>query len=68
MTCNGCIYDADGRCRALPPPLRLRVDGGHADRALWPQHDGNGCGGYVAPKPVEAYPDGPNPKRVRLGK
>ena len=66
MTCNGCIYDADGRCRALPPAPR--VDGGHADRASWPQHDGKGCGGYVATKPAEAYPDGPSPKRVRLGK
>lgn len=66
MTCNGCTFDRNGTCRALPPPPR--VDGGTADRATWPQHDGNGCGGYIAAKPVELYPDAPNPKRVRLSK
>jgi len=63
MTCNGCIYDADGRCRALPPPPR--VDGGHADRASWPQHDGKGCGGFVAAKPVDVA-ESVAPKRVKL--
>jgi hypothetical protein len=27
-----------------------------------------GCGEYSAPRPVEAFPDAPNPKRVKLGK
>lgn len=63
MTCNGCVYDLDGRCRALPPAPR--VDGGHADRASWPQHDGKGCGGYVAAKSMDVA-ESAAPKRVKL--
>lgn len=62
MTCNGCKFDRDGRCHALPPAPR--TDGREPDRAVWPRHGNAGCGAYqpLALDPAEGQP----PKRTKL--
>lgn len=62
-TCTGCEHDRNGRCHALPPAPR--TDGREPDRAAWPLHGGQGCGGYSAPKPIDVA-DSAAPKRVKL--
>lgn len=65
-TCTGCQHDREGRChRNAPSP---RTDGHEPDRAAWPAHGNQGCGEYSAPRPAEAFPDAPNPRKVRLSK
>lgn len=50
-TCAGCQHDRGGYCRARAPmpSTAERLP----DRAVWPRHDGQGCGEYAAPTEPE---------------
>jgi len=62
-SCDNCIYARGQHChRYAPQPT---TTGAVPDRAVWPLHGNQGCGDFKAPDPLA---DGPNPRKVRLGK